>query len=128
MNNSIFYKIDNQTLKIEYNQNYSSTDNIYIVNGKYIPSIYKNNKIIGIYNLDDKINIFIEYSNDNLKLSTQLNYSLAAEHFTRMTNMQNAEKNIDENLAVLDLEYQRERQENITDELIDVISGAEAMK
>lgn len=63
-----------------------------------------------------------------ITLSTQLNYSLAAEHYTRMTNMQNAEKNIDENLAALDLEYQRERQENITDELIDVISGAEAMK
>ena len=56
-----------------------------------------------------------------------LNSSLAAEHFTRMTNMQEAEKNIDENLEQMNLAYQQQRQENITDELIDVISGAEAM-
>ena len=42
--------------------------------------------------------------------------------------MQNAEKNIDESLEQMNLEYQQERQENITDELIDVISGAEAVK
>lgn len=56
-----------------------------------------------------------------------LNSSLAAEHYTRMTNMQEAEKNIDENLERMNLAYQQQRQENITDELIDVISGAEAM-
>ncbi|MBR2136770.1 MAG: F0F1 ATP synthase subunit gamma [Alphaproteobacteria bacterium] len=61
-------------------------------------------------------------------VSSQLNYSLAAEHYTRMTNMQNAEKNIDENLAALDLEFQQKRQEMITDELIDVISASEALK
>ena len=61
-------------------------------------------------------------------LSKLINSSLAAEHYTRMTNMQNAEKNIDENLAIMNLEYQQQRQEEITDELIDVISGAEAMK
>lgn len=63
-----------------------------------------------------------------IALASQLNYSLAAEHYTRMTNMQNAEKNIDESLEQMNLEYQQERQENITDELIDVISGAEAVK
>lgn len=57
-----------------------------------------------------------------------LNHSLAAEHFTRMTNMQNAEKNIDDNLEKLNQSYQQQRQEQITDELIDVISGVEAMK
>ncbi len=61
-------------------------------------------------------------------LSKLINSSLAAEHYTRMTNMQNAEKNIDENLAIMNLEYQQQRQEEITDELIDVISGAEAMR
>ena len=63
-----------------------------------------------------------------MTLTGAINYSLAAEHFTRMTNMQNAEKNIDENLALLDQKYQQQRQEQITDELIDIISGAEAMK
>ncbi len=63
-----------------------------------------------------------------VELAECLNLSLAAEHFTRMTNMQNAEKNIDENLEEMDLEYQQQRQEEITSELIDVISGANAMK
>jgi F-type H+-transporting ATPase subunit gamma len=61
-------------------------------------------------------------------LAEKLNASLAAEHFVRMTNMQNAEKNIDENLEQLNLAYQQQRQEEITDELIDVVSGAEALK
>ena len=63
-----------------------------------------------------------------IALAQCINASLAAEHFTRMTNMQNAEKNIDENLEEMNLEYQQQRQEEITGELIDVISGANAMK
>lgn len=61
-------------------------------------------------------------------VAKQINASLAAEHFTRMTNMQNAEKNIDENLEEMNLIYQQQRQEEITSELIDVISGANAME
>ena len=61
-------------------------------------------------------------------LSDVLNGSLAAEHWTRMTNMQNAEKNIDDNLEELDKQYQQKRQEQITEELIDVVSGASALK
>ena len=63
-----------------------------------------------------------------ITMASFLNKSLAAEHRTRMTNMQNAEQNIDENLAELDKIYQQQRQEEITDELIDVVSGFEAMK
>lgn len=74
--------------------------------------------------------MFAELINEALMitLSKEINASLVAEHYTRMINMQNAEKNIDENLEKLNLEYQQQRQEDITDELIDVISGAEAMK
>lgn len=61
-------------------------------------------------------------------MSGLLNQSLVAEHWTRMTNMQNAEKNIDDNLAELDKKYQQSRQEQITDELIDVISGVTALE
>ena len=42
--------------------------------------------------------------------------------------MQAAEKNIDENLERMNLEYQQKRQENITTELLDVVSGAEALR
>ena len=74
--------------------------------------------------------MFAELVNEALMISVakEINASLASEHYARMTNMQNAEKNIDENLEELNLEYQQQRQEDITDELIDVISGAEAMK
>ncbi len=78
----------------------------------------------------NKERLFSALVNETLMIAiaSQLNYSLAAEHYTRMTNMQNAEKNIDESLELMNLEYQQKRQESITDELIDVISGAEAMQ
>ncbi len=53
--------------------------------------------------------------------------SLAAEHFTRMVSMQNAEKNIDEHLENMNLEYQQRRQTEITNELLDVVIGAEVL-
>ncbi len=54
--------------------------------------------------------------------------SLAAEHFTRMISMQNAEKNIDEHLEKMNLEYQQRRQTEITNELLDIVVGAEVLK
>lgn len=62
-----------------------------------------------------------------ISLISFLNYSLASEHFIRMTNMQAAEKNIDENLEEMNLEFQQQRQEQITGELIDIIAGYQAM-
>lgn len=61
-------------------------------------------------------------------LSGGLTASLAAEHYARMVNMQQAEKNIDKSLEDMNLAYQQARQTQITDELIDIVSGAEAMK
>lgn len=61
-------------------------------------------------------------------LSGALTASLAAEHYTRMVNMQQAEKNIDESLSEMNLTYQQLRQTSITDELIDIVSGAESIK
>lgn len=61
-------------------------------------------------------------------LAHALTASLAAEHYTRMVNMQQAEKNIDESLERMNLEYQQLRQTSITDELIDIVSAAESMK
>lgn len=62
-----------------------------------------------------------------ISLISFLNFSLAAEHYIRLTNMQNAEKNIDENLAEMNLEFQQQRQEEITGELIDIVAGYQAM-
>jgi len=73
--------------------------------------------------------LFKEIINQILGISliSFLNFSLAAEHYIRMTNMQNAEKNIDENLEEMNLEYQQQRQEEITGELIDIVAGYQAM-
>ena len=61
-------------------------------------------------------------------LSGALTASLAAEHYTRLLNMQQAEKNIDDSLTEMNLTYQQMRQTGITDELIDIVSGAESLK
>ena len=53
--------------------------------------------------------------------------SLASEHYTRMIHMQEAEQNINDSLEEFNLEYQQLRQTQITDELIDIVSGAEEM-
>lgn len=63
-----------------------------------------------------------------IELSTSITEALSAEHHMRLTTMQAAEKNIDENLEKMNLEYQQLRQENITTELLDVVSGAEALR
>ncbi len=62
-----------------------------------------------------------------IALSHDLVASLASEHYTRMIHMQEAEKNIAESLAEFNLTYQQLRQTQITDELIDIVSGAEEM-
>lgn len=52
--------------------------------------------------------------------------SLASEHNARLTAMQMAEKNIGETLEETLTEYRRLRQELITTEILDVITGFEA--
>lgn len=53
--------------------------------------------------------------------------SVAAEHGARMTAMENATNNAKEVMAKLTLTYNKARQEKITTELIEIVSGAEAM-
>jgi F-type H+-transporting ATPase subunit gamma len=54
--------------------------------------------------------------------------SVAAEHGARMTAMENATKNAGEMINVLTLNYNKLRQAAITTELIEITSGAEALK
>lgn len=64
-------------------------------------------------------------------LSTRLFQALleavASEHGARMTAMDNATRNAKEMLRKLEITYQRARQAAITNELIEIISGAEAL-
>jgi len=54
--------------------------------------------------------------------------SVASEHGARMTAMESASKNAGEMIDQLTLIYNRTRQAAITTELIEVVSGKEAMK
>ena len=53
--------------------------------------------------------------------------SQSAEHGSRLTAMQSAEKNLDEHTEALEGEYRRARQDIITNELLDIIASFEAM-
>jgi F-type H+-transporting ATPase subunit gamma len=70
---------------------------------------------------------FFEYT-----LATQVYHSLlenaTSEQSSRMNAMENASKNAGEMIDKLTLQYNRARQARITTELIEIISGASALK
>jgi F-type H+-transporting ATPase subunit gamma len=53
--------------------------------------------------------------------------SLASENASRLASMQGAEKNIAEQLETLNQQYHQQRQMAITEELLDIVSGFEAL-
>lgn len=53
--------------------------------------------------------------------------SLASEDAARMASMQNAERNIEERIEELNRRYHSQRQNQITAELLDIVSGYEAV-
>jgi F-type H+-transporting ATPase subunit gamma len=53
--------------------------------------------------------------------------SLASENASRLAAMQVAEKNIEERLLDLKVTFQQQRQDTITAELLDIVSGFEAL-
>ncbi len=62
-----------------------------------------------------------------IQLYRALLESAAGEHGARMTAMDNATRNAGDMIKRLSLNYNRARQANITRELIEIISGAEAL-
>jgi F-type H+-transporting ATPase subunit gamma len=53
--------------------------------------------------------------------------SLASENASRLASMQGAERNIEERLSELSSLFRRQRQISITGELLDIVSGFEAL-
>lgn len=82
----------------------------------------------------------VEPENDPETLQNFYEYTMAAkvyhtlldnatsEQSSRMSAMENASKNAGEMLGKLNLQYNRARQARITTELIEIISGASALK
>ena len=73
--------------------------------------------------MDELLNKYFEYS-----IYYALVDSLAAEHSARMQAMDNATNNAKQRVKQLNLAYNKARQESITTELIEIISGVESMK
>ncbi len=61
-------------------------------------------------------------------VETSLLDSIAAEHAARMTSMEAATKNAGEMIDALTLLFNRTRQAAITKELIEIVSGAQALE
>lgn len=102
--------IDEENSQEVVNKNVSLTGSIY----EYEPS---ENEI-----LEDLLpkNISVQIFNGMLENS-------ASEHGARMTAMDNATRNAGDMIKSLTLQYNRTRQAVITSELIEIISGAEAL-
>lgn len=66
---------------------------------------------------------------EHLFVATQRAFaeSLAAENASRLASMQAAERNIEDRLDELEYKYYQLRQSSITAELLDIVSGAEAV-
>jgi F-type H+-transporting ATPase subunit gamma len=73
--------------------------------------------------LESLVNRYLEYISYYALID-----SLAAEHGARMQAMENATNNAKEMVKNLTVAYNKARQEAITTELIEIISGVEAMK
>ena len=64
----------------------------------------------------------------NVRVYRALLECYAAEHAARMTAMENATRNAGDMIGALTLYYNRSRQAQITKELVEIVSGAEALK
>ncbi len=54
--------------------------------------------------------------------------SQASEHAARMVAMRNASDNAQELIGALELEYNKFRQQNITNDMLDIVGGVEALR
>ena len=54
--------------------------------------------------------------------------NMASEHSARKNSMKNANDNAEEMLKELNLQYNRERQAAITQEISEIVGGASALK
>jgi F-type H+-transporting ATPase subunit gamma len=76
---------------------------------------------------EEEILIDLLPSNLNVQIFRALLESSASEHGARMSAMDNATRNAGDMIDDLSMIYNRSRQAKITSELIEIISGAEAL-
>lgn len=118
---------------------------IHLVYNEFVSAIAYTPSIKSIVPLVDSTNPFlhsysVEPDDDSETLQNFFEYTLATQVFhsllenatseqsSRMNAMENASKNASEMIDKLTLSYNRARQARITTELIEIISGASALK
>ncbi|MBL0686590.1 MAG: F0F1 ATP synthase subunit gamma [Sulfurospirillum sp.] len=124
------------------------TDKVILIHNGYLNMISQDLKVNNIvpvsiyegYETDSKSLMELEPEEDETILESLIKKyfeynmyyalidSLAAEHSARMQAMDNATNNATERVDMLTLAYNKARQESITTELIEIISGVESMK
>ena len=77
-------------------------------------------------NVNEVLNAILPY-NVAIQLYQCALESITSEQSSRMTSMDSATRNADEMISDLSIKYNRTRQYNITQELVEVISGANAI-
>lgn len=126
----------------EYNS--GRVGNIYLAYTRYHSAVKQEAEVIRLLPLDavsdrKKAGVLLEPSGKAVVegvvssyLSTSLLYalanSIASEYSIRMSAMDGATKNAAEILYKLNLAYNRARQSSITQEITEIVSGAEALK
>lgn len=109
--NSLISKVENKVLfPIELKEN---------KNRNYSPIFEPNREEVSAYLLEELISTRIYF---------YLHDALLAEESARRNAMDNATKNADEIIERLNLEYNKARQNAITQEITEVVSGAKAVK
>ena len=68
------------------------------------------------------------YQQLNIKLYQSLLENSASEHSARMSAMKQANDNASEMIKNLEVQYNRERQGQITQELTEIISGSSSVQ
>lgn len=119
-------------------------DSLVVIHNHYVNSISQN---VEFTNLLPIVNIGLEHNETEYIFESGIEKTLdmllpmyiedmiygiildakTSEHCSRMNSMRNASDNADEVIAKLQLLYNRARQEVITNELIDIIGGANAI-
>lgn len=96
-----------------------------------IPAISESNDWMPDFILEPNATAILDYlcpQNINIQLWRILLESHAAEMGARMTSMENATENAENLIIELTHDYNKLRQEGITDEILEIVSGSEALK
>lgn len=127
-----YYDILNLSKKILSRQHAGEIAEVHLIYASYKNSMaydVVNRLILPVYNIDERPEI-MPYIAELLALTIYVAIGEAAlnEYGARRLAMKNASDNAEEILADLETKYHRARQAQITDELIEIISGTESQQ